>query len=162
MDFEVAKRLTGQWIMGMIFENSQDIEYLVKHGCKRMIFGITYDEIMDIIDILVGLNKISVDELSGTLSLTAKGYHEVKRHTILPLLELAGSSKYHDAFMIANQNKCDMEFLQSIMSQDEFGIIESIHKFIQNNLHKLNVILEQITIFKLAHKGEESIYGFGT
>ncbi|MDH3854248.1 MAG: hypothetical protein OES23_07320 [Nitrosopumilus sp.] len=103
--------LTKQWIMTMLYDGPKTFEKLVENGCRVMVFGHnSFDEFKDIFDSLT--RDKFIDSSSAGAKLTARGIFTVKKNTILPLLRLTENPKHFHAFVIANQEKCDITFLE--------------------------------------------------
>ncbi len=124
---EKLNELTKEWFLTVLYDGSRDLAYLMENGCKVMIYGHdTYEEIENIIKELVTENKIRLDPSyktnNETYLLTGKGSFFVKKNTILPLLKIATDHKYKEAFIEANKEKCDINFLENMLTKDEKNI----------------------------------------
>lgn len=146
--------MTKEWFLTMLYTGSSSLNSLMDDGCKIMVYGHdTFDEIERIVNELKDENKI--EEITETnygvnikvLKLTAKGTFLVKRSTIIPLLKIANNKKYREAFVVANKEKCDIEFIESIIDKHDYQLKNSLKDYAQNNLIKLKYILYQLLIF---------------
>ena len=116
MSNEQHVRLTKDWIMTMLFEQPRTFDDLMLHGCRVMVYGhSSYDVVDDITKSLIGENKIELR--SDVLHLTGRGIFDVRKNTMLPLLKLTENPEYFKAFVAANRERCDIEFLELFRDQ---------------------------------------------
>ena len=160
MDLECSKVTTERWIMGMLFGTPRSVDYLVENGCNRMLFGLdTFEDLETILQTLMDSGEIKINK-SNEFYLSAKGIFEIKKHTILPLLELTKNVEFYEAFIIANKNICDIEFIESLCNETEYSSITKIHEYTSQNIHKLHLILDEILKFKLTHADDGALSVF--
>lgn len=114
---ETLDRLSKEWILTMAYgETAFTTDSLVEIGCKVMVHGHkSFDNIVKLVGELVNEKKIEAVG-RGTYKITARGIFDVQNKTILPLLEIANNEKYREAFIIANREKCNIEFIENLVS----------------------------------------------
>lgn len=150
---EKLKELSKQWVLTMIYGESYiRIENLIESGCRVMVYGHqSYDDIENIIKELIDSEKIIMDN-DRRLKLTARGIFEVQKQTILPLLELTSNKKYLEAFVIANKEKCNIEFLESLASDEtKEKKVSKIKEFTKQNYLDIVKITTSIISFLNGH-----------
>jgi len=116
MSSEQLVRLTKDWIMTMLWRQPRTFDDLMLHGCKVMVYGhSSYDVVDEITKSLIDEKKIEL-KVNDLLHLTGRGIFDVRKNTMLPLLKLTENPKYFEAFVEANREKCDIEFLERLQN----------------------------------------------
>ena len=144
MGIEEKKQLTKDWICTMLYTGPKDFQDLIKEGCKVMVYGWEYDEFVKIVS---GMVTDSTIFLSGSnYNLTTKGLYNVKKNTVVPLLNLTANSQYAQAFIQKNKENCDYLFLESLTTlKTEKDKENRIIEYAKNNYDKLAKIIFLIT-----------------
>lgn len=148
MNKEKLDELTKEWILTLLYGKRRNLDYLIEYGCKIMIFGHnSYEDIEQIIQELVDEKKIA-EYPHSELELTSRGKFIVKKNTIIPLLTIATDKKFRDAFILANQEKCDIEFLEHYVEaiDQRIGSI-AIHDYSKNDFLPLKMLTATIIRF---------------
>ena len=119
-------RLTKDWIGIMLFNGGKTTDELIRHGCKVMVYGHPYEVFLKILESM--RNDETINLSSGNYNLEQKGLYEVKRKSIVPLLNLIDNSEYTSSFIETNKSNCDTEFIYSLEQikneeQQELGIL---------------------------------------
>ena len=150
MDKDQFKQLSKEWVMTVLYDTygGKDIEVLTKDGCKVMVYGHdSFDDFVKIVEELVSEDNITMNE-DGKYVLTPRGTFQVKKQTILPLLSLANDPKYLEAFVVANREKCDIEFLENLQAtEDELDQIKYVKEFAEQHYSGISKIIKSIPDF---------------
>jgi len=152
MDKIKLSELTKEWIMTMIFDYPKTFDDLMRDGCALMIYGHkNYEDVEGLSSELISENKITRNQANQKLELTGKGIFEVKKKTILPLQKLTENHKYFEAFVVANKEKCDIEFLESLVGESDNEKINLTRTFSEQNYLKVSNIANLIGKFLVEH-----------
>ena len=132
----------------MLYTQGKGMDFFVREGCKVMIYGWDFDEIKEILDEMV-LDK-TIEFNGGIYTLPLKGIFNVKKSTIVPLLNLTENQAYVEAFLNKNRENCDYIFLNEVASHTNDANKESaIIAYAKNNYDKLATILSLISQFSI-------------
>lgn len=146
MSQEQKDRLTKEWIITMLYQSPKTLQNLLDEGCRVMIFGQDYDNIVKLLTELQEIPNALVEQSGVSYMLTTRGSFEVKKHTILPLVKLTENRDMLEAFILANREKCDIEFLESLSEYEaESGKTGDIKQFGVQNYDKIATILNSLS-----------------
>jgi len=134
--------LTKQWFMVMLYQSPKSFDNLIENGCRVMVYGQTYENLKKLFDELQRSDTDMIKSSGGNFALTSRGSFEVKRNTILPLIKLAEDPKMLDAFIKANRETCDIQFLESLAEcETEGSAIAQIKDFAKEHYSDIAKIL---------------------
>lgn len=146
MSQEQKDRLTKEWIITMLYHSPKTFQDLLDEGCRVMIYGQDYDNIIKLLGELRQGPTPFVTQSGVTYTLSTRGSFEVKKHTILPLAKLIENPDMLQAFILANREKCDIEFLERLnQDSSEAGITAVIKQFAVQNYDKIATILNSLS-----------------
>jgi len=139
-------RLTKDWIGIMLFTGGKTTDELIRHGCKVMVYGHPYEVFLKILEGMLEDGTINI--AAGNYGLEQKGLFEVKRKSIVPLLNLIDNPEYTSSFIETNKSNCDTEFIHSLEiirneEQQEQGILQ----YGEKHYDKLAPIINLINTF---------------
>jgi len=146
MSQEQKDRLTKEWIITMLYQSPKTLQNLLDEGCRVMIFGQNYDNIVKLLTELREIPNDLVEQSGESYMLTTRGSFEVKKHTILPLVKLTENRDMLEAFILANREKCDIEFIEKLYEDENEGRKTStIKEFAVQNYDKIATILNSLS-----------------
>jgi len=116
MSNDDKKILTKNWISIMLYTGPKNSDELIRTGCKIMVFGWEYDDFIKIIGEMV-TERIISKMTDGSFILNEKGLYNVKKNSIVPLLNLCDNSEYVSAFIEKNKENCDYLFVTKLYTE---------------------------------------------
>jgi len=116
MSVEEKKELTKDWIGLMLYTGPKTSDELINIGCKVMVYGWEYEEFNSILNEMVDDESI-IQYNSGKYALETKGRFNVKKKSIVPLLQLLDNPEYTSSFIEKNRENCDYQFLEMLYSE---------------------------------------------
>lgn len=128
------------WICTMLYTGPKKLDFFVREGCKVMIYdALEYEDLTAILDALVIDQVIMLN--SGEYTLSLKGVFEVKKRTIIPLLNITDNPEYARAFIQKNKENCDTIFIEELANIGGAKREPRILEYCKNNYHKIATIL---------------------
>lgn len=135
--------LTKEWIMLMLYGSARSRQSLIADGCRVMVYGHDFEDLVKIFDILHAQGFIEGN--SKEYRLSEKGTFYIKKNTLLPLITLAENRKTLNEFIQKYKEQCDTEFLTQLSNKTrEEDKITTIKIFAKQNYDKIAVILTLI------------------
>lgn len=128
------------WICAMLYTGPKKLEFFVREGCKVMIYEKL--EFEDLEDILKSMRDDKViTSVNDVYSLTLKGEFEVRKHTLLPILNLVENPEYAKEFIQKNKEICNTSFIDELVSLGPLKRESRILEYSKNNYHKIATVL---------------------
>lgn len=144
MELEKKKKLTREWVMVMLYKNPMTMDSLVMDGCDVMVYGW---ELPDFRDIIVDMTDeenppLRLNTGNNAYSLTTDGIFYIKKHALIPLIQITENAELLDTFVKENKNRCNTDFLLSLSKTTGRSPKENIIKeFAKNHYADIAQIL---------------------
>ena len=106
--------LTREWIMLMLYGTPKSLDELLVHGCKIMVYGHEYDDFIEIVGGLI--TDKHVIHPGENYALGQKGIFYVKKHVIIPFLDITDDPDKLESFIAIYRERCDTDFLKNMIA----------------------------------------------
>lgn len=146
MELEEKKRLTRDWICIMLYAGPRTMDFFVNEGCRVMVYGWSFEELESILQEMV--NDGTITQHAPNYFLPLKGKFNVKKSTIVPLLNLTDNPEYVAKFVEKNKENCDYQFIQQVSGTNTTQSKEAlIVSYAKENYDKLATMVSLVIQF---------------